>query len=71
MAEYVNMPMLGQTMEEGTVVRWFKNEGDTPETKDLSYAAARNAELAETRARTIQASQMKDQTNANSRAKNR
>ena len=43
----------------------FKNDGDTPETKDLAYAAARNAEIAESRARTVQANQTKDQTNAN------
>lgn len=43
----------------------FKEEGDTAETKDLAYAAARNAEIAEARARTAQANQMKEQTNAN------
>lgn len=43
----------------------FKNDGDTPETKDLAYAAARNAEIAEARARTLQANQMKDKANAN------
>ena len=41
----------------------FKEDGDTPESKDLAYAAARNAEIAEVRARTIQANQVKDQTN--------
>jgi outer membrane protein OmpA-like peptidoglycan-associated protein len=46
----------------------FKQDGDTPETKDLAYAAARNAELAESRARTIQANATKDQTNATLRA---
>lgn len=29
MAEYFKMPMLGQTMEEGTILQWFKKEGDT------------------------------------------
>ena len=29
MATPVTMPMLGLTMEEGTVVEWLKNEGDT------------------------------------------
>ena len=28
MAEYFKMPMLGQTMEEGTILQWFKKEGD-------------------------------------------
>ena len=43
----------------------FKEDGDTAETKDLAYAAARNAEIAESRARSAQANQLKDQTNAN------
>lgn len=29
MAELFRMPMLGQSMEEGTVVRWYREEGDT------------------------------------------
>lgn len=29
MAEFFKMPMLGQSMEEGTVVQWFKKVGDT------------------------------------------
>jgi pyruvate dehydrogenase E2 component (dihydrolipoamide acetyltransferase) len=29
MAEVFNMPTLGQSMEEGTVVQWLKQEGDT------------------------------------------
>lgn len=28
MATKMLMPLLGQTMEEGTIVKWFKNEGD-------------------------------------------
>ncbi len=28
MATKMLMPLLGQTMEEGTIIRWFKNEGD-------------------------------------------
>ncbi|MER3473498.1 MAG: branched-chain alpha-keto acid dehydrogenase subunit E2 [Armatimonadota bacterium] len=28
MAEFFNLPMLGQTMEEGTITRWLKAEGD-------------------------------------------
>ena len=28
MAAFINMPKLGMTMEEGTVTRWLKNEGD-------------------------------------------
>jgi len=28
MATKMVMPLLGQTMEEGTIIRWFKNEGD-------------------------------------------
>ena len=29
MAIKMVMPLLGQTMEEGTIIKWFKNEGDT------------------------------------------
>ena len=29
MATKMLMPLLGQTMEEGTIIKWFKNEGDT------------------------------------------
>jgi outer membrane protein OmpA-like peptidoglycan-associated protein len=46
----------------------FKDQGDTAEVKDMSYAAARNAEIAESRARTMQANQLKDTTNASTRA---
>lgn len=28
MAEFFNLPMLGQTMEEGTITQWLKAEGD-------------------------------------------
>ncbi len=28
MATKVTLPLLGQTMEEGTIVKWFKNEGE-------------------------------------------
>ncbi len=28
MATVVTLPLLGQTMEEGTIIKWFKNEGD-------------------------------------------
>lgn len=46
----------------------FKEDGDTPEVKDMAYAAGRSAEIAESRARTIVAIKAKDQTNANQRA---
>ncbi|HUQ42336.1 MAG TPA: OmpA family protein, partial [Candidatus Limnocylindrales bacterium] len=46
----------------------FKDDGDTYVTKDLAYAAARSAELAETRARTTLAMKAKDQTNASAHA---
>lgn len=46
----------------------FKEEGDTPETKDIAYAAARSAELAESRARIAEANHLKEQTNASQRA---
>jgi outer membrane protein OmpA-like peptidoglycan-associated protein len=46
----------------------FKEEGDTAETKDIAYGAARSAELAESRARIMAANQLKDQTNASQRA---
>jgi len=29
MATQMLMPLLGQTMEEGTIIKWFKKEGDT------------------------------------------
>ncbi|MCW3051161.1 MAG: Pyruvate/2-oxoglutarate dehydrogenase [Chthonomonadales bacterium] len=29
MAQLFNMPQLGSTMEEGTILKWHKNEGDT------------------------------------------
>ena len=29
MATKMAMPLLGQTMEEGTIIKWFKNEGDS------------------------------------------
>lgn len=45
----------------------FKEEGDTAETKDIAYAAARSAEIAESRARTMQANQLKEQTAATAR----
>src|SRR5512140_307587 len=28
MATKMVMPLLGQTMEEGTIIKWFKSEGD-------------------------------------------
>lgn len=31
MATKMVMPLLGQTMEEGTIIKWFKNEGDKVE----------------------------------------
>ena len=31
MAMRMVMPLLGQTMEEGTIIKWFKNEGDAIE----------------------------------------
>lgn len=31
MATKVPLPLLGQTMEEGTIIQWFKNEGDSVE----------------------------------------
>jgi len=46
----------------------FKEDGDTAETKDIAYAAARHAEIAESRARAMEANQLKDQTNASTRA---
>ena len=46
----------------------FKENGDTAETKDIAYAAARQAEIAESRARTAEANQLKDTTNASTHA---
>ena len=33
----VQMPQAGQSMEEGTIVRWLKNEGDKVQTKDILF----------------------------------
>ena len=46
----------------------FKEDGDTAEVKDMAYAAGRIAEIAEARARTTQANQLKEQTNASQHA---
>jgi outer membrane protein OmpA-like peptidoglycan-associated protein len=46
----------------------FKEDGDTAETKDIAYAAARGAEIAESRARATEANQLKDKTNASTAA---
>ncbi|MCC6484964.1 MAG: 2-oxo acid dehydrogenase subunit E2 [Armatimonadetes bacterium] len=34
MATKVTLPLLGQTMEEGTIIKWFKNEGDSVEKEE-------------------------------------
>src|SRR5688572_30027979 len=31
MATLFKLPLLGQTMQEGTILKWLKNEGDTVE----------------------------------------
>jgi outer membrane protein OmpA-like peptidoglycan-associated protein len=43
----------------------FTKDGATLETKDTAYVAIRRAELAESHARTLQATRAKDQTNTN------
>src|SRR5690606_11712419 len=35
MATEINMPRLGWTMEEGSLVQWLKNDGDTVQVGDL------------------------------------
>ena len=35
MAEVVNMPRLSDTMEEGVVAKWLKQEGDTVEEGEI------------------------------------
>ena len=35
MAEIINMPRLSDTMEEGTVAKWFKNVGDKVSEGDI------------------------------------
>jgi pyruvate dehydrogenase E2 component (dihydrolipoamide acetyltransferase) len=35
MAQLFNMPQLGSTMEEGTILKWHKNEGDTVRAGEL------------------------------------
>jgi len=35
MAEVVNMPRLSDTMEEGTVAKWYKKVGDTVQEGDI------------------------------------
>jgi len=37
MADYYRMPTLGQSMEEGTIVRWFKQEGDAVREGDVLF----------------------------------
>ncbi|MGQ9923396.1 MAG: biotin/lipoyl-containing protein, partial [Armatimonadota bacterium] len=34
MATKVTLPLLGQTMEEGTIIKWFKKEGDRVEKEE-------------------------------------
>lgn len=46
----------------------FKEDGDSAETKDIAYAAARSAQLAESRARIVQNDQLREQTKAGQRA---
>ncbi|MEI7881485.1 MAG: biotin/lipoyl-containing protein, partial [bacterium] len=33
----IQMPQAGQSMEEGTIVRWLKNEGDKIHSKDILF----------------------------------
>ncbi|HLK59295.1 MAG TPA: dihydrolipoamide acetyltransferase family protein [Chthonomonadaceae bacterium] len=35
MAQFFHMPQLGSTMEEGTILKWLKNEGDTVKKGDV------------------------------------
>ncbi len=35
MTQFFNMPQLGSTMEEGTILKWHKNEGDTVRAGEL------------------------------------
>ena len=35
MAQYIEMPKLSDTMTEGTLLKWRKNEGDKVETGDI------------------------------------
>ena len=37
MKHEIKLPPLGETMEEGTVLQWFKSEGDPIENKDPLY----------------------------------
>ena len=46
----------------------FKEDGDTAETKDIAYAAARTAELAESRARGMEANALKERALAAQKA---
>ena len=34
MAEVIRMPRMSDTMEEGNIIGWLKNEGDTIESGD-------------------------------------
>ena len=38
MATEVILPMLGETMNEGTIVAWFKKEGDAVKPGDVLYS---------------------------------
>jgi pyruvate dehydrogenase E2 component (dihydrolipoamide acetyltransferase) len=37
MANYLKMPKLGMTMEEGTIVQWMKQEGDSISLDDILF----------------------------------
>ena len=37
MAQTIIFPKLGQTMEEGAIVKWVKNEGDTVAKGDILF----------------------------------
>ena len=43
MAKIIGLPKLSPTMEEGTLVRWVKQEGDTLEVDDQPYGAGPRA----------------------------
>jgi len=51
MATQVILPKLGQTMEEGTIVEWFKSEGDPVSRGDVLYNVESDKAVLEVEAR--------------------
>ena len=51
MATKIILPKLGQTMEEGTIVEWFKGEGDPVERGDALFSVESDKAVLEVEAK--------------------